>query len=612
MACMKLGSKSGAFSREGQSWVCATGLPSDVTIEVGDMSFHLHKFPLLSRSGVLKKLIEDLSGKEGLSCVLQLHNIPGGAKAFELIAKFCYGVKLEITALNVVCLRCAAEHLQMTEDYGDDNLIAQTEDFLNEVLSSWKDTTNALVTCEEFLPLAEVLHIVSRCINSLAMKACSDPTIFGWPLSRQSSLKSPNATGMWNGIGTVTKQRTASEDWWYDDASFLSLNLYKRLILALESGRMNPETIAGSLMFYAKRHLPGLSWNSSSHDNSIHGGHGNSLSAPSECDQRALLEEIVGLLPVAKGITLTKFLLGLLRTAIILHASPSCRENLEKRIGAQLDQAELEDLLMPNLGYTVETLYDIDCVQRILDHFMLVDQYAAGSSLVDEGQLMGSPSLTPVTMVAKLVDGYLAEVATDVNLKFPKFQSLAAVIPEYARPLDDGIYRAIDIYFKAHPWLIDSEREQLCRLMNCQKLSLEACSHAAQNERLPLRVVIQVIFFEQLRLRTTVAGWFFVSDSLENSQATNENLALSKNNRSNQAEAICDPNGNQVISFDDVKLRVSELEKEYLHMRQEIEKLGKPKSYWNIFSKRFWYNQKSQPGNAKKAPATGQDDKNGE
>ena len=53
-------------------------------------------------------------------------------------------------------------------------------------------------------------------------------------------------------------------------------------------------------------------------------------------------------------------------------------------------------------------------------------------------------------MVAKLMDGYLAEVAPDTNLKLPKFQALAAVVPDYARPVDDGIYRAIDIYLKVH------------------------------------------------------------------------------------------------------------------------------------------------------------------
>ncbi|TQD97494.1 hypothetical protein C1H46_016895 [Malus baccata] len=71
----------------------------------------------------------------------------------------------------------------------------------------------------------------------------------------------------------------------------------------------------------------------------------------------------------------------------------------------------------------------------------------------------------------------------------------------------------------------DSEREQLCRLMNCQKLSLVASTHAAQNERLPLRVIVKVLFFEQLRLRTSISGWFFV-DNLENSQNPSGNLGL--------------------------------------------------------------------------------------
>lgn len=35
--------------------------------------------------------------------------------------------------------------------------------------------------------------------------------------------------------------------------------------------------------------------------------------------------------------------------------------------------------------------------------------------------------------------------------------------------------------------------------MNVRKLTSEASTHAAQNERLPLRVVVQVLYFEQLR-----------------------------------------------------------------------------------------------------------------
>ena len=119
----------------------------------------------------------------------------------------------------------------------------------------------------------------------------------------------------------------------------------------------------------------------------------------SDADQRNLLEEIVALIHNQKGATPTNFLLRLLRTSMILHASPSCREKLEKQIGVQLDQAALEDLLIPKMGYSLETLYDIDCVQRILDHFVLVDHEALDSSsnyIVDEGQLMGRfPSFDP-------------------------------------------------------------------------------------------------------------------------------------------------------------------------------------------------------------------------
>ncbi|CAL9185487.1 unnamed protein product [Musa hybrid cultivar] len=132
----------------------------------------------------------------------------------------------------------------------------------------------------------------------------------------------------------------------------------------------------------------------------------------------------------------------------------------------QLDQADLEDLLFPTFAYSTETLYNVDCAKIMLDHFLAMDQATGGTSpgSVNE-QSIGSSSLMPITTVAKLIDDYLAEVAPDTNLKLPKFQMLAAAVPDYARPLDDGLYHAIDIYLKAHPWLSETQREQLCRLM---------------------------------------------------------------------------------------------------------------------------------------------------
>jgi phenylalanyl-tRNA synthetase beta subunit len=43
------------------------------------------------------------------------------------------------------------------------------------------------------------------------------------------------------------------------------------------------------------------------------------------------------------------------------------------------------------------------------------------------------------------------------------------------------------------------ERKKICGLLDVKKLTMDASMHAAQNERLPLRVVVQVLFFEQVR-----------------------------------------------------------------------------------------------------------------
>nr|XP_043611955.1 BTB/POZ domain-containing protein At5g03250-like [Erigeron canadensis] len=563
MACMKLGTKTDAFRLEGHTWHCTSGLPSDVTVEIGETTFHLHKFPLISRSGLLTKVIGD-SLNEDEHSIVHLDEIPGGSKTFELIARFCYDVKIELTAHNVISLRCAAECLEMTDEYGAENLITLTESFLIEVLGTWTDSMKALESCEEVLPDAEELFLVSRCITSLATKAC---------MPFNAAMSSNHENGLtpivWNGISTSNKTEITHDDWWYKDVSLLSLHLYKRVIRAIASRGMKPETIAGSLVGYLRRCIPllnrELGFTDANHIKTV---------SPSEADQRNLLEDIVELLPYHKGIVATAFLLRLLRTAMILHVSPSCQENLEKRVGSQLDSAVLEDILIPNQGFnTVETLYDIDCFQRILEYFMSIDQAPSAlcsPSIVEEGSEggIGPQSLESMTSVANLVDAFLADVAADVNLKLPQFQSLAAFVPDYARAFSDGIYRAIDIFFKAHPWLTDCEREQMCKLMNVQKLSLDASAHAARNERLPIRVIVQVLFFEQVRLRTSIAGWFYVSE--------NEGGGVVRSQE----------RGGGRTGMGDMRERVIGLEKECESMKYEIRKVVKLKRSWNIFCKR--------------------------
>ncbi|KFK25610.1 hypothetical protein AALP_AA8G136900 [Arabis alpina] len=577
MACLKLGSKSDVFHQTGHTWLCSTGLKPDVMIQVEEQSFHLHKFPLLSRSGYLETMFSKASET---TCVAKLHDIPGGPETFLLVAKFCYGVKIEVTPENVVSLRCAAEFLQMSENYGDANLIYLTENFLNDnVFVNWDDSIKALESCEEesLLPLAEELHIVSRCIASLAMKACvvEDTSLFNWPISKVPE-GSASTTTFWNGIQT----KSTNGNWWFEDvSSFLSFEIFKRFIKSVESKGVKPGIIAASVTHYAKRNLPLLGCSRQAGSSEEGTNYGDDIYYSYE-EQRSLLEGIVELLPNEKCITSTKFLLRLLRTSMVLHASAITQENLERKIGVQLDEAALEDLLIPNMGYSAETLYDIDSVQRILDHFMSTfDSSSSDYNIIEERQMMGdSHSRKSITKVASLIDGYLAEVASDENLKLSKFQALGALIPEDVRPMDDGIYRAIDIFIKAHPWLTESEREQLCVLMNCQKLSLEACTHAAQNERLPLRVIVQVLFFEQMRLRTSIAGWFF------DEPMSDKNPAL-------EGHKI---NANPNMMMNGMRDRVYELEKECLSMKQDLDKLVKTKEGSNFFSKIFGLRSKTK------------------
>lgn len=52
----------------------------------------------------------------------------------------------------------------------------------------------------------------------------------------------------------------------------------------------------------------------------------------------------------------------------------------------------------------------------------------------------------------------------------------------------------------------DVEKKKVCSLMDCQKLSREACAHAAQNDRLPVQTIVQVLYYEQQRLRGEVTN----------------------------------------------------------------------------------------------------------
>lgn len=116
---------------------------------------------------------------------------------------------------------------------------------------------------------------------------------------------------------------------------------------------------------------------------------------------------------------------------------------------------------------------------------------------------------------------------------------------------------------------------------------------------------MQVLFFEQLQLRTSIAGCFLVSDNLDGSRQLRSGLGAS--GEGGWATAVRE---NQVlkVGMDNMRMRVSELEKECSNMRQEIEKLGRGKgsSTWGSVSKKLGFRIKSQMCSAQEGSVSNQ------
>ncbi|XP_044468911.1 BTB/POZ domain-containing protein At3g44820-like isoform X2 [Mangifera indica] len=482
---------------------------------------------------------------------------------------------------NIVMVHCAGHYLEMTDEYGEGNLISKSESFFHKnVLQNWKDCILAFQSSEPVLPWAEKLHILRKCLNALSMMVCTDPSLFGWPMMMYGSLQSPGGSILWNGINTGAKIRSTESDWWFEDISYLSVGLFERLIKTMDERGIKPENLAGAIMYYARKYLPGLGrWQG--------GQTGNTRTVTSfslipvsvnQENQKVLLEITEKLLPEKKGKSFCRFLLGLLRVGLILGVNETCTNSLERRIGMQLELATLDSLLIPSYSDS-DTLYNYDCVERIVHYFMSSESTIAAfspESLYQET----SPSSAPLRKVAKLIDNYIAEVASDVNLKPKKIRSLAVALPDSSRPLHDGLYRALDIYFKAHPWLSEKDKEELCNIIDYQKLSIDACAHASQNERLPLRIVLQVLFFEQIQLRTALAGCLHVLDT-ESAPAGPVTVPTDMAGQIVQSDGwVTIVRENQVLKVDMERMRsrVVELEQEFCKIRTEMKRVTRSHS----------------------------------
>ncbi|KAK4278199.1 hypothetical protein QN277_016079 [Acacia crassicarpa] len=466
MAVPNSSSLSSAMERTG-NWVFSQDIPTDIVVEVGEANFSLHKFMLVAKSSYIRKLI--MESEERDLTRINLSDIPGGPEIFEKAAKFCYGVNFEINIHNIAALRCAAEYLQMNDNYCDNNLAGRTEEFLSQVaLNSLSRAVLVLKSCQQLLPYAEELGIVKRCVEAVGIKACSEANF--------PSRSPPN--------------------WWTEELAILNVDFFGKVIAAMKQRGAKALTLASALITYTERALRELVRD--------HSGDGikaaNLADSISRTEQRELLESIVSLFPTEKAAFPINFLCCLLRCAIFLRASSSSKMELEKRISDILEHVTVNDLLVLSFTYDGDRLLDLDSVRRIISGYVDKEK----STTVFNACNFKESCSAATQRIAKTVDTYLGEIANYAELTISKFNSIAVLIPKSARKVDDDLYRAVDIYLKAHPNLDEIEKEKACSVMDPLKLSYEARVHASQNKRLPVNVVLHALYYDQLKMRSGV------------------------------------------------------------------------------------------------------------
>ncbi|CAN4110508.1 unnamed protein product [Withania somnifera] len=511
---------------------------SDVQLHICGMPFSLNRKLLSGRSAKLAALLKE-NPEDDLSHLLG--DIPTDAETFELVARFCHGFDINLSPENVIKVLCLAHYLGMSEIQSTNNLTKKAcFYFQNTVLPSWSKCIRALKSAETILQQAADLALVDACAESIITKVLHDPGLLGEPM-RNVTTTDDDSESDENAYKPNVKRRLFVLDWNSEDLTLLSIALYEPIIRAMVHRKVPLEYVASSLFHYLNKWVfPGTK------------GEDDDPPTYERNSQREIIEAVERLLPQERGLIPSYLLSQMLQSAIILDAHTECKSGLEIRIGKQLEQATVKDLLIPAQGYAKEEQYDTESVKRILKSFY--SNYA-------------STDTSGLVLVAELVDDFLAEVASDIDLKSNTFLSLAEISQAASGGTNrnsDRMYRAIDIYLDKHRYLTDWEREEICRVLNCSKMSPEACEHAAQNKKLPVRVMVQILFSVQLKLKDTVAKRIHggPDNRLLKLEEEEEDARGTSSSEEEMMKAEMEKMGSKVL----------ELEKECNMMRREIQR----------------------------------------
>ncbi|KAI8558330.1 hypothetical protein RHMOL_Rhmol04G0083100 [Rhododendron molle] len=425
---------------------------------------HLQK-TICFYSGRLSKLIgKSRIETQGLKLIF--HDFPGGPESFELMTRFCYNSgKLQINPLNLTPLHCVAQFMEMSKTAsGALNLLERTEKCLEEIRHwTWSELLVALKQCQDLLPVANSCNILEIYLDSLVGRLSLASETSPCPsTSSPDSFDSQSYESL--------KSSSFRATWWFEDLVALNPYLIEMVTKSMVSWKFDHATLSRFLFYYQKSRF---------------------IRATSD-EKRVIAETVVNMLSLLDWSAIScKSLFGILRVALSLNISKLFRDKLESMIGSQMDQATLDNLLVPPPA-GVNYLYDVNLVLSFVKSFV--------------GQGLCCVPLVRLKKVASLMDLYIAEVAPDPSLKPSKFLYLVTALPDHARDSYDAIYSAMDMYLEVHAALSEEEKVNVCYGLNYEKLSSEVYKHLTQNKKFPSKSVVQTLISPQCNLKTLRGG----------------------------------------------------------------------------------------------------------
>ncbi|XP_021746018.1 BTB/POZ domain-containing protein At3g22104-like isoform X1 [Chenopodium quinoa] len=525
----------------------------DLEIDVnGEAVFMVDKKRISSYSGRLSHLFGK-SASTGSNFKVIFHDFPGGAETFELVARFCYNNgSIEISPTNLSFLHSAAYFMEMSRSVsGTENLIELTEKALEEISYwTWPDLLLALKQNQNLPEDVKTAGVVQKCLDTLVGRlavaaetspcpSTSSPESFGFRISCDSRSTES------------LKTSCSRANWWFEDLSVLNQNMIELAVKSMVSRKLDHGTIGRFLLHYQKL---------------------NFISAQSDEKCRIIEMVVNNLCSLDHWSVPFKNLMGLLRILLNLNVSKCTRSRLEGIIGLRMDEATLDNLLVPS-PQGMNYLYDVNLVLRLLKSFL--------------GGGLPKVSNDRIVRVAHLLDSYLAEVAPDPCLRPSKFIALATALPDSSRDSYDEMYHAMDMYLEVHTDLTEEETFNICSALNYEKLSAEACVHLSKNAKFPSSSTVQALISQQTKLESLLHDANYPK-SCSSSPGIGGGARSRKDDSSQQIVLyagkfdVMTENENIRAHLQGMQCRVTELEKVCQKMQTQVAKMMRSKSSNNM------------------------------